>query len=80
MSIFLCSFELLNCLYFPDQVEALNEELVRRREECVHLRTVLASNAHSSKDGDRETSLLNEDGELEMAYKTQKDLNKLVSN
>ena len=42
-----------------DQFEAMREELSRRRDECLELR--------SQQD---------EDGELQMAYTSQKDLNK----
>ena len=61
----------------------MTDELNRRREECIQLRTLLAtrskdlgaaSAAMTGSDGS--DSLINEDGELEMAYKTQKDLNK----
>ena len=68
---------------FAAQLEAMSTELARRREECLQLRTVLASMSRQSlkgadKRGGMDTSVenLNEDGELEMAYKTQKDLNK----
>lgn len=64
------------------QFEAMADELERRREECIQLRTLLSSRTHGimapladeSYGGD--SNLVNEDGELEMAYKTQKDLNK----
>ena len=59
------------------------DELERRREECIQLRTLLSARSHGmsllaeeSYGGD--PNLVNEDGELEMAYKTQKDLNKCV--
>ena len=65
------------------QYDAMTDELNRRREECIQLRTLLASRssrAGSVAGGDRSNAdsgvPLNEDGELEMAYKTQKDLNK----
>ena len=71
-----------------DQLQVQTDELNRRREECIQLRTLLATRsrggigipagiADESYGGDN--SLVNEDGELEMAYKTQKDLNKLVA-
>jgi len=66
-----------------EQFEAQQEELSRRREECIQLRTVLASQgkrmgdiANESYQGD--PFVINEDGELQMAYKTQKELNKYV--
>ena len=60
------------------------DELERRREECIQLRTLLSSRTHGIMQpladdpygGD--TDMINEDGELQMAYKTQKDLNKWV--
>ena len=61
----------------------MTDELNRRREECIQLRTLLAT--RSSKGGGvgmgedpygGNADIVNEDGELEMAYKTQKDLNK----
>ena len=61
----------------------MSDELNRRREECIQLRTLLATrskgmSALANENYGGDTSLLNEDGELEMAYKTQKDLNKWV--
>ena len=54
----------------------MQEELERRREECMQLRTILADRnmpvnpaSYSSQ-----TELINEDGELLMAYETQKTL------
>lgn len=57
------------------------DELARRREECIQLRTLLASrsrttDALASECYGGDPNLVNEDGELEMAYRTQKDLNK----
>ena len=69
----------------------MSDELTRRRDECIQLRTLLAtrsaglggaapmsmSGSETSGGGGGDSSaLMNEDGELEMAYKTQKDLNK----
>jgi myosin-5 len=70
-------------LWYKDQFEAMADELARRREECIQLRTLLASrsrttNALASENYGGDPNLVNEDGELEMAYRTQKDLNKLV--
>ena len=61
----------------------MSDELGRRREECIQLRTLLSVRTRQMSDIANEsyggnTTLLNEDGELEMAYKSQKDLNKLV--
>ena len=71
----------------PDQYEAMTDELGRRREECIQLRTLLATRSRSmagmggmgpvaDEPYGGDNALVNEDGELEMAYKTQKDLNK----
>lgn len=67
----------------PDQFEAMTDELERRREECLQLRAMLADRSigthviakefYGGKD-----ELVNEDNEIEMAYKTQRDLNRLV--
>ncbi|ELT88116.1 hypothetical protein CAPTEDRAFT_225225 [Capitella teleta] len=70
---------------FMDQFEAMADELARRREECIQLRTLLASrsrttDALASENYGGDPNLVNEDGELEMAYRTQKDLNKLLEN
>ncbi|XP_041356072.1 unconventional myosin-Vb-like [Gigantopelta aegis] len=70
---------------FLDELEAMRDELDRRREECLHLRATLADrsiNAHSiakeSYGGHDE--IVNEDDELVMAFKTQKDLNRLLQS
>jgi myosin-5 len=57
------------------------EEMNRRREECIQLRTLLGRSPMGVSQVVREayggnSKLVNEDGELEMAYKTQKELNK----
>ncbi|XP_059483420.1 unconventional myosin-Va isoform X2 [Neocloeon triangulifer] len=57
------------------QTEALTEELVRRREECIQLRCVLASQTQTLEYGS-ESELINEDGELIMALETQKKINR----
>lgn len=57
-----------------DQVEAMSEELERRREECIQLRTVLAT--MSKEHTEPYARDYSEDGELALAYKSQKDLNK----
>ena len=63
--------------WFTAQFEAMSDELERRREECIQLRTLLSSRSRGMPDISH--GELNEDGELEMAYQTQKDLNKLVT-
>ena len=56
----------------------MTDELNRRREECIQLRTLLATRSKGlgGPSVAPEEAYSNEDGELEMAYKTQKDLNK----
>ena len=66
------------------QFGAMVDELARRREECIQLRTLIATRSKGQTDIASESygghcDLVNEDGELEMAYKTQRDLNKYVS-
>lgn len=66
-----------------DQVKAMEEELDRRREECLQLKALMASRTFDSREVAKESygghqDMLNEDGELVMAYKTQKDLNRLL--
>ncbi|GIY87606.1 unconventional myosin-Va [Caerostris darwini] len=58
-----------------DQFEALQEELERRREECIQLRTILADRNLPLQMSNRSgAELINEDGELLMAFETQKVL------
>ena len=63
-----------------DQFDAMSADLSRRHEECIWLRTELATrtNGGSSNGGSyaADGSLANEDGELEMVLQTQKDVNK----
>ncbi|GFY64185.1 unconventional myosin-Vb [Trichonephila inaurata madagascariensis] len=56
-----------------DQFEVMQEELERRREECIQLRTILADRNLPPQLSSR-TELINEDGELLMAFETQKVL------
>ena len=61
----------------------MEEELSRRREECIQLRTTLASETRRTghvynEVHQEEPFAINEDDELKMAYQTQKDLNKFV--
>ena len=65
-----------------DQLNSLKEELKQRQTEAVRLRTMLASKtkelsqlASDAYTGSGDPTLINEDGELEMAYRTQKELN-----
>ncbi|KFM70740.1 Unconventional myosin-Vb, partial [Stegodyphus mimosarum] len=63
-----------------DQFEAMQEELERRREECIQLRTILADRNLPVHPPSGQPSygshmeLINEDGELLMAFETQKTL------
>ena len=64
-----------------DQYEALGDELERRREECIQLRTILAnvSDSAGGMGGDRSNSSLStgempEAEELYAAYETQKNV------
>ena len=71
---------LISCLA---QFEAMLEELARRREECLQLRTLLSARSRelsqlASENYGNNPAIVNEDGELEMAYRTQKDLNRLA--
>nr|XP_053650160.1 unconventional myosin-Va-like isoform X2 [Cherax quadricarinatus] len=66
---------------FMKQFEALQDELERRREECIQLRTVLANRAHDLRSltqtsYGKDVDILNEDGELALAYQTQKQINR----
>jgi len=61
----------------------MNEEMNRRREECIQLPTVLAtlskevtSSVRNNGGEKRGGQITNDDDELEMAYKSHKDLNK----
>lgn len=61
----------------------MTDELERRREECLQLRAMMADRMISMHSIAKESyggqdDIVNEDNELEMAYKTQKDLNRLV--
>ncbi|XP_055872959.1 unconventional myosin-Va-like isoform X4 [Biomphalaria glabrata] len=70
---------------FKAQFEAMADELERRREECLQLKAMLADRTITTHSIARESYggndvLVNEDNELEMAYKTQKDLNRLLQS
>ncbi|XP_031836007.1 dilute class unconventional myosin isoform X3 [Nomia melanderi] len=61
------------------QFDALQEELERRREECIQLHSVLADNTRRMKslgsNYGRDVDIINEDGELVLAFETQKKIN-----
>lgn len=66
---------------FMKQFEALQDELERRREECIQLRTVLANKSHdmhslTKSSYGKDVDIVNEDGELAVAYQTQKQVNR----
>ncbi|KAK6184800.1 hypothetical protein SNE40_007185 [Patella caerulea] len=68
---------------FMEKFDAMCDELDRRREECLQLRALLADRTISTHTIAKESysgqdNLVNEDDELSMAYKTQKDSNRYV--
>ncbi|XP_037069496.1 LOW QUALITY PROTEIN: unconventional myosin-Vb-like [Pollicipes pollicipes] len=60
------------------QFHAIQDEVERRREECIQLRTVIANNASLPlrRMEDRDTS---EEGEVLMAFETQKQINRQLA-
>ena len=62
--------------FFPDQYEQLQDELDRRREECIQLRTVLANVSVEDQNFSllSRASELPEAEELFTAYETQKSV------
>ncbi|XP_062613392.1 unconventional myosin-Va-like isoform X4 [Saccostrea cucullata] len=70
---------------FRDQFTAMADELDRRREECLQLRAMLAEKSITTHAIAKESyggndDLVNEDNELALAYRTQKELNRLLEN
>ncbi|XP_071452238.1 unconventional myosin-Va isoform X1 [Hetaerina americana] len=68
-----------------DQFVALQEELERRREECVQLRGVLANQTQGIKSVANasygsDVDIINEDGELVMAFEAQKKINRQLED
>lgn len=63
-----------------EQLKALQDELDRRTEEIVQLKSVLANQTDNMKtivnSKTRTGEYINEDGELALAYETQKTINK----
>ncbi|CAH1128149.1 unnamed protein product [Ceutorhynchus assimilis] len=63
-----------------EQLQQMQIELDRRSEEVVQLKSVLASQTDSMKSivnsNNRMGAYINEDGELALAYETQKSINK----
>ncbi|KAG7189228.1 hypothetical protein KM043_008789 [Ampulex compressa] len=66
------------------QFYALQEELERRREECVQLRSVLADHTRRMKslgsNYGRDVDIINEDGELVLAFEAQKKINRQLED
>lgn len=61
----------------------MTDELERRREECLQLRAMLAESSITTHAIAKESyggidDIVNEDNELAMAYRTQKELNRFV--
>ncbi|XP_008202902.1 unconventional myosin-Va isoform X2 [Nasonia vitripennis] len=68
-----------------DQFEALQEELERRREECIQLHSVLADHTRRMKatlgsSYGPDVDLVNEDGELVLAFEAQKKINRQLED
>ncbi|XP_076241544.1 dilute class unconventional myosin isoform X2 [Calliopsis andreniformis] len=67
-----------------EQFDALQEELERRREECIQLHSVLADNTRRMKslgsNYGRDVDIINEDGELVLAFETQKKINRQLED
>jgi myosin-5 len=75
----------LNCDYRSkylsiDHFEVLQEELERRREECIQLHSVLADHTCRMKSigssYGSDVDIINEDGELALAFEAQKKINR----
>ena len=56
----------------------MQEELYRHRDECIQLRTALASRDNHSAENIVNPLLGSEDVELKMAYNSQRDLKRLT--
>ncbi|KAK0172448.1 hypothetical protein PV328_005764 [Microctonus aethiopoides] len=67
-----------------EQFEALQAELERRREECIQLHSVLADNTRRMKslgsNYGRDVDIVNEDGELVLAFEAQKKINRQLED
>lgn len=64
-----------------EQFTAMSDELERRREECLQLRAMLAEKSITTHAIAKESyggmdDIVNEDNELALAYRTQKELNR----
>ena len=74
---------ILSLFIISEQFEAQQDELERRREECIQLRTVLANRSQEMRSMTqtsygKDVDIVNEDGELAIAYQTQKQINRCV--
>ncbi|XP_050358779.1 unconventional myosin-Va isoform X3 [Nymphalis io] len=58
-----------------EQLSAMQEELDRRRDECIQLKNVLTHQSLASNYGS-DVDIINEDGELATAYEAQKGINR----
>ncbi|XP_015519328.2 unconventional myosin-Va isoform X1 [Neodiprion lecontei] len=67
-----------------DQFDVLQEELKRRRDECIQLRSVLADQTRKMKslgsNYGRDVDIINEDGELVLAFEAQKKINRQLED
>ena len=69
--------------FSSEQFTAMSDELERRREECLQLRAMLAEKSITTHAIAKESyggmdDIVNEDNELALAYRTQKELNRSV--
>lgn len=69
------------CDIFSEQLEASQLELDRRREECIQLHSVLANQTKglksvASNNYSSHIDIINEDGELVLAFEAQKKINR----
>lgn len=65
--------------FSSEQFTAMSDELERRREECLQLRAMLAEKSITTHAIAKESyggmdDIVNEDNELALAYRTQKEL------
>jgi myosin-5 len=77
----ICETEGLWSLTFSEQLETSQLELDRRREECIQLHSVLANQTKglksvASNNYSSHIDIINEDGELVLAFEAQKKINR----
>lgn len=67
-----------------EQFNALNEEVQRRRDECIQLKSLLVNKTRSFNNmlnpKDNIEDIVNDGNEFEMAYNTQKILNRMLTD